>query len=102
MQAYGGLMSVNGHPGQEPARVPGRRSWTWAPACGRRSASWPRCASATRPGARCEVTTALFETALMWSSYHAMGYFGSGEIPQAQGSGTAMIAPYQAFPSADG
>src|SRR5207249_1080200 len=30
------------------------------------------------------------------------GYFGSGEVPQPQGSGTAMIAPYQAFPTADG
>jgi crotonobetainyl-CoA:carnitine CoA-transferase CaiB-like acyl-CoA transferase len=48
------------------------------------------------------VTTALFETALMWMSYHAMGYMGSGVVPQPQGSGTAMIAPYQAFPTADG
>jgi crotonobetainyl-CoA:carnitine CoA-transferase CaiB-like acyl-CoA transferase len=31
-----------------------------------------------------------------------MGYLGSGEVPQPQGSGTAMIAPYQAFPTADG
>ena len=38
----------------------------------------------------------------MWVSYHAMGYLGSGEVPQPQGSGTAMIAPYQAFPTADG
>jgi crotonobetainyl-CoA:carnitine CoA-transferase CaiB-like acyl-CoA transferase len=48
------------------------------------------------------VTTSLFETALMWVSYHAMGYLASGEVPQPQGSGTAMIAPYQAFPTADG
>jgi formyl-CoA transferase/CoA:oxalate CoA-transferase len=31
-----------------------------------------------------------------------MGYLGSGDVPQPQGSGTAMIAPYQAFPTADG
>jgi crotonobetainyl-CoA:carnitine CoA-transferase CaiB-like acyl-CoA transferase len=53
-------------------------------------------------GRAIEVTTALFETALMWMSYHAMGYLASGSVPQAQGSGTAMIAPYQAFPTADG
>ena len=53
-------------------------------------------------GRAVEVTTALFETALMWVSYHAMGYLGSGDVPQPQGSGTAMIAPYQAFPTADG
>jgi crotonobetainyl-CoA:carnitine CoA-transferase CaiB-like acyl-CoA transferase len=55
-----------------------------------------------RTGRSVEVTTALFETALMWVSYHAMGYLGTHEIPQPQGSGTAMIAPYQAFPTADG
>jgi formyl-CoA transferase/CoA:oxalate CoA-transferase len=49
-----------------------------------------------------EVTTALFETTLMWIGHFAMGYLGSGEVPQPQGSGVQMIAPYQAFPSADG
>jgi crotonobetainyl-CoA:carnitine CoA-transferase CaiB-like acyl-CoA transferase len=101
MQAYGGLMSVNGHPGQEPARVGtsivDMGTGMWA-ALGIVAGLRRRDATA-RP---VEVTTALFETALMWVSYHAMGYLGSGEIPQPQGSGTAMIAPYQAFPTADG
>ena len=101
MQAYAGLMSVNGHPGQEPARV-----WTsvidmgtgmWA-ALGVVAALRQRDAT----GRAVEVTTALFETALMWTSYHTLGYFGSGEVPRPHGSGTAMIAPYQAFPTADG
>jgi crotonobetainyl-CoA:carnitine CoA-transferase CaiB-like acyl-CoA transferase len=101
MQAYGGLMSVNGHPGQEPARVGtsivdmGTSLWA---AIGIMGGLRQRDAT----GRAVEVTTALFETALMWISYHLMGYFGSGEVPQAQGSGTAMIAPYQAFPTADG
>jgi len=55
-----------------------------------------------RTGRGVEVTTALFETALMWVSYHALAYLGAGEVPQPQGSGTAMIVPYQAFPTADG
>jgi crotonobetainyl-CoA:carnitine CoA-transferase CaiB-like acyl-CoA transferase len=101
MQAYGGLMSVNGHPGQEPARVGtsivDMGTGMWA-ALGIVAALRQRDAT----GRAVDVTTALFETALMWVSYHAMGYFGSGEIPQPQGSGTAMIAPYQAFPTADG
>jgi crotonobetainyl-CoA:carnitine CoA-transferase CaiB-like acyl-CoA transferase len=101
MQAYGGLMSVNGHPGQEPARVGtsivdmGTSLWA---ALGIMGGLRQRDAT----GRAVEVTTALFETALMWISYHLMGYLGSGEVPQAQGSGTAMIAPYQAFPTADG
>jgi len=101
MQAYAGLMSVNGHPGQEPARVGtsviDMGTGMWA-ALGIVAALRQRDAS----GRAVEVTTALFETALMWISYHTLGYFGSGEVPQPQGSGTAMIAPSQAFPTADG
>src|SRR5262245_6125026 len=101
MQAYGGLMSINGHPGQEPARVGtsivDMGTGMWA-ALGVVAALRER----DRTGRAVEVTTALFETALMWVPYHAMGYLGTGEIPRAQGSGTSMIAPYQAFPTADG
>jgi crotonobetainyl-CoA:carnitine CoA-transferase CaiB-like acyl-CoA transferase len=101
MQAYSGLMSVNGHPGQEPARVGtsvvDMGTGMWA-ALGIVAALRERDTT----GRAVEVTTALFETALMWVSYHAMGYLGSGDVPQPQGSGTAMIAPYQAFPTADG
>jgi crotonobetainyl-CoA:carnitine CoA-transferase CaiB-like acyl-CoA transferase len=101
MQAYAGLMSVNGHPGQEPSRVGtsivDMGTGMWA-ALGIMAALRQR----ERTGRGVEVTTALFDTTLMWVSYHAMGYLGSGEVPQPQGSGTAMIAPYQAFPTADG
>jgi crotonobetainyl-CoA:carnitine CoA-transferase CaiB-like acyl-CoA transferase len=101
MQAYAGLMSVNGHPGQEPARVGtsivDMGTGMWA-ALGIMAGLRQREST----GRAVEVTTALFETALMWVSYHAMSYLGSGAVPQPQGSGTAMIVPYQAFPTADG
>jgi crotonobetainyl-CoA:carnitine CoA-transferase CaiB-like acyl-CoA transferase len=101
MQAYGGVMSVNGHPGQEPARagvsVIDMGTGMWA-ALGIVAALRQRDVT----GRGGEVTTALFETALMWMSYHAMAYFGTGDVPQPTGSSTAMIAPYQAFPAADG
>jgi crotonobetainyl-CoA:carnitine CoA-transferase CaiB-like acyl-CoA transferase len=101
MQAYTGLMSVNGHPDQEPARVGtsivDMGTGMWA-ALGVVAALRQRDAT----GNAVEVTTALFETAMMWMSYHAAAYLGSGEVPRPQGSGTAMIAPYQAFPTADG
>ena len=101
MQAYAGLMSVNGHPGAEPARmgtaVIDMGTGMWA-ALGIVAGLRQRDAT----GRAVEVTTALFETALMWVSYHAMGYLGSGDVPKPQGSGAGMIAPYQAFPTADG
>ncbi len=94
-------MSVNGHPDQEPARVGtsiiDMGTGMWA-ALGVVAALRQRDAT----GHAVEVTTALFETAMMWMAYHATGYLASGEVPKPQGSGTAMIAPYQAFPTVDG
>ena len=101
MQAYSGLMSINGHPGGEPARVGtslvDMGTGMWA-ALGIVAALRERDVT----GRSIEVTTALFETALMWVSYSLMGYLGSGDVPEPQGSGTAMIVPYQAFRAADG
>jgi formyl-CoA transferase/CoA:oxalate CoA-transferase len=101
MQAYGGLMSINGHPGQEPARVGtsivDMGTGMWA-ALGIVAALRER----DRTGRAVEVTTALFETALTWISYQAAGYFGDGVVPQPQGSGTAMVVPSQVFTTADG
>ena len=101
MQAYGGLMSINGHPGQEAARVGtsiiDMGTGMWA-ALGIVAALRER----DRTGRAVEVTTALFETALTWISYQAAGYFGDGVVPQPQGSGIAMVVPYLAFPTADG
>jgi crotonobetainyl-CoA:carnitine CoA-transferase CaiB-like acyl-CoA transferase len=101
MQAYGGLMSINGHPGQEAARVGtsiiDMGTGMWA-ALGIVAALRER----DHTGRAVEVTTALFETALTWISYQAAGYFGDGVVPQPQGSGIAMVVPYQAFPTADG
>jgi crotonobetainyl-CoA:carnitine CoA-transferase CaiB-like acyl-CoA transferase len=101
MQAYGGLMSINGHAGQEAARVGtsiiDMGTGMWA-ALGTVAALRER----DRTRRAVEVTTALFETALTWISYQAAGFFGDGVVPQPQGSGIAMVVPYQAFPTADG
>ncbi len=101
MQAYGGLMSVNGHPGQPPARIAASivdmGTGIWA-ALGILGALRRR----GETGLGSQVGTALFDVALMWSSFHLLHYFASGEVPHPQGSGTQMIVPYEAFPTADG
>ncbi len=101
MQAYAGLMSMNGHPGQEPSRIGtsivDMGTGMWA-ALGILAALRER----DRTGKAVEVTTALFETALAWIPYQIAGYLGCGSVPKPQGTGIAMVAPYQAFPTADG
>jgi crotonobetainyl-CoA:carnitine CoA-transferase CaiB-like acyl-CoA transferase len=101
MQAYAGLMSVTGHPGGAPARVGtsmvdmGTGMWTALAVM----AALHRRAS---DGAGSHVTTSLLDTAVTWMAYHLQGYFGTGEVPGPMGSGLGMIAPYEAFPTADG
>jgi len=101
MQAYGGMMSVNGHPGQAPARVGtsivDMGTGMWA-AIGILGALRLR----DHTGHGSHVTTALYDTALAWIPYQIMNYLASGKLPLPQGSGTTMIAPYEAFPTADG
>jgi crotonobetainyl-CoA:carnitine CoA-transferase CaiB-like acyl-CoA transferase len=100
MQALGGIMSVNGHAGQPPARVPvsivdmGTGMWAAIAILG-------ALRERDRTGCGASVTTALYETALAWSVFQMSQYFGTGEVPQPQGSGTAMICPYEAYPTRD-
>ena len=54
-----------------------------------------------RTGRGVNVTTALYETALAWGVFQMNQFLGTGEVPLPQGSGTAMICPYEAFPTRD-
>jgi crotonobetainyl-CoA:carnitine CoA-transferase CaiB-like acyl-CoA transferase len=101
MQAFGGLMSVTGHPGQPAVRIGpsiidmGTGMWV---AMGILTALLRR-GETGRGGV---VDTSLFETALGWMAYFLPIWTFSGKVPGKAGSGTVMIAPYQAFPTADG
>jgi crotonobetainyl-CoA:carnitine CoA-transferase CaiB-like acyl-CoA transferase len=101
MQGYTGFMRLTGYPGQAPARagtsLVDMGTGMWAAL-----AIVAALKDRDRTGEGAEVTAALFDTALAWIPYQLMGYLGTGEVPQPQGSGAAMIVPYQAFPTADG
>ena len=101
MQAFGGLMSVTGHPGQPAVR-------TGPSIIDMGAGMWLALAILTALLRRREtgkggvVDTSLYETALGWMTYFVAIWSVSGEAPGKAGSGTVMIAPYQAFPTRDG
>ncbi len=101
MQAFGGLMSVTGEPGQQPVRVGtsiiDMAAGMWS-VIGVVSALLRRGAD----GAGATIDTSLYETALAWVCFHAANFQASGKVPQRQGSGTAMIVPYRGYQSSDG
>ena len=101
MQAAGGIMSVTGNPGAPPARVGGSvvdlGTGMWS-ALGVLAALRDRDAT----GRGCHVECSLLGSALTWVGYHLIGYLANGEVPGPMGSGLSMIAPYEAFPTADG
>ena len=100
MQAFGGLMSLNGEEGRAPARIPasildqGTGMWTVI-------AVMDALRTREQTGEGAHVHTSLLNTALMWLPSQLMGYFAAEVVPQRLGSGTVGIYPYAAFPTSD-
>jgi len=101
LQAFGGLMSVTGHPGQEPVRtgpsIIDQGAGMWA-VIGILTALLRRKDS----GEGCVVDTSLFETALSWMCMHIARYIASGQVPGPGGSENGGMAPYKAYEASDG
>lgn len=100
IQAYAGIMSVNGHDGAPPARVGvsmvdmGTGMWS---ALGIVAALSRR--KDTGRGMR--IDTSLLETGIGWMTNPIANYSISGKLPARMGSGTTMATPYEVFETAD-
>ncbi|MPZ58171.1 MAG: CoA transferase [Rhizobiales bacterium] len=101
MQACGGIMSITGHPDQEPVRVGpsivDEAAGMWAvigilAALNRRHLT----------GEGCEVGTSLFETAVGWCGLHIATYLVSKKVPQPLGTENIGNVPSKAYRASDG
>ena len=72
------------------------------PACTARTASSPRCTSATAPGVGKVVRTSLLAAIVGVHAFQGTRYTVAGEVPYGQGNHHPSICPYGLFHCADG
>lgn len=101
IQAFGGIISVTGHDGDEPVRagvsIVDLGTGVWA-ALGVLAAVLDR----TRTGKGCSVEASLLDTGMGWMSVVISSFLASQVVPKRLGSGVGMTAPYEVFRCADG
>lgn len=101
VQAFSGIMSTTGYPDGPPVRV-GISAVDMA--TGLTAFGGVMTALYTRKsgGGGSWVRVSLLETALSLIGYQAVAALQAGVIPKREGTGIAVMAPYQAFRTSDG
>jgi crotonobetainyl-CoA:carnitine CoA-transferase CaiB-like acyl-CoA transferase len=101
VQAFSGLMMMNGDEGGPPTRIGtsildyGTGMWT---AMGALAGLVQR----QRTGRGCVVDASLFETGLAWLKGHFSSYRASGEVPERHRTGSKRVVPFQGFETKTG
>jgi crotonobetainyl-CoA:carnitine CoA-transferase CaiB-like acyl-CoA transferase len=101
LQAFSGLMMMNGDEGGPPTRVGTSildyGTGLWA-AVGVLAALVRRTVS----GRGCVVDASLYETGLAWLKGHHASYSTSGVIPERHRTGSHRVVPFESFETATG
>jgi len=100
-QAYTGMMTSTGHPDSGPERISiplidmGAGMWAFI---GVLAAIHERVTS----GRGAKVGTSLLEVGVQWMTLLVSNFLATGRLPERCGSASPILAPYQAFKTADG
>jgi formyl-CoA transferase/CoA:oxalate CoA-transferase len=100
MQAFSGLMSLTGYPGQPPVRV-GLPVTDFGAGLMLSFALMVALYKRQQDGLGQKIETSLLECQLSWISVYLLGYLGDGTVPVGMGSGHQSITPYQAYRAKD-
>jgi crotonobetainyl-CoA:carnitine CoA-transferase CaiB-like acyl-CoA transferase len=101
VQAFSGLMMMNGDEGGLPTRIGtsildyGTGMWT---AMGALAGLVQR----ERTGRGCVVDASLYETGLAWLKGHFASFRASGEVPERHRTGSQRVVPFQGFETKTG
>jgi crotonobetainyl-CoA:carnitine CoA-transferase CaiB-like acyl-CoA transferase len=96
VQAFSGLMMMNGDEGGPPTRIGtsvldyGTGMWTAIGALA-------GLAQRQRTGRGCVVDASLFETGLAWLKGHFASYRASGQVPERHRTGSHRVVPFESF-----
>jgi len=100
LQAYGAVMSMTGRPEDPPTfcapAINDKATGMWC-AIGALAALQQRAST----GKGCVIDTSLFESAVAWVEGPLNTFMLNGQMPKRHGTGSAILAPYQTFETAD-
>ncbi|MEK8035415.1 MAG: CoA transferase [candidate division NC10 bacterium] len=101
VQAFSGLMMMNGDEGGPPTRI-GTSILDFGTGMWAVIGTLAALAQRQRTGRGCVVDTSLLETGLSWLTGHFAAYRVSGEVPQRHRTGSNRVVPFQGFETRNG
>ncbi|WP_255152159.1 CaiB/BaiF CoA transferase family protein [Halorarius halobius] len=102
MQAEGGMMSITGEADGPPVRIGVAIADIGAGMYATQAVLAALLERELGDGTGQKIDVSLLDGQVAWMTYMASNYFATGESPGRMGSRHPTIAPYQAYPTADG
>ncbi|MCI0546732.1 MAG: CoA transferase [Candidatus Rokubacteria bacterium] len=101
VQAFSGLMSMNGDDGGPPTRI-GTSVLDFGTGMWAAMGALAGLVQRGRTGQGCTVDASLLETALGWLTGHFASFRVSGEVPARHRTGSNRVVPFQGFQTKTG